>query len=364
MPPRSATVSRISRTVAFWSVQNHANHPCSSSTRTTRTNPPTGGYVPRNVLYFFIVCLPYRSNASVCQPPRAPARLARLIRSVPYFRGRPRPFLAMGLGTENSAASLRKRPTTTAPLAKARRRKGRFVNPPSTTTQIGSFSQPRQRTAHSTSSAASSSFVWNFQPYRADNSQTSLARTLQFGQQRQTDGAPQRVTHDPRERHPHMSVDKRLIGRSWRGIVVDSRPFHMRAVALGHRVVERQPYSAVGGHLLPHEIQQTPGNCLHFPTEARQEIIEILVVVAQAPRTQPVGHRATAHGKQRPNQHRAQAPSVALVQQAGHSIDPRRHRPWKLPRSHPWFLHPWCSRLESPAVKNYHLHYAMGGQGF
>ena len=55
---RSATVARISATVAFGSVQKKATHPSGSSTSTTRIMPPTGRQVATNVLYRFFAGLP------------------------------------------------------------------------------------------------------------------------------------------------------------------------------------------------------------------------------------------------------------------------------------------------------------------
>src|SRR3954454_24020177 len=49
---RSATIPRISATLAEVSVQKNARHPFDSSTRTTRITPPAGRQVARNVLYF------------------------------------------------------------------------------------------------------------------------------------------------------------------------------------------------------------------------------------------------------------------------------------------------------------------------
>src|SRR5208282_5417223 len=100
-----------------------------------------------------------------CQPRFCPARLARLIRFLPYLRGRPRlrrrPGRKMG-GRSRSAASLRSRPTTTTPAAKARLKNGNLVYPPSTTTHSVLPACFTSLTSHSKRSAACSSLVWNF----------------------------------------------------------------------------------------------------------------------------------------------------------------------------------------------------------
>ena len=65
---RSATVVRMSATLAEGSVQKNATHPVGSFTSTTRITPPTGRQVARNVLYRLTVGFPYRSNTPVVQP--------------------------------------------------------------------------------------------------------------------------------------------------------------------------------------------------------------------------------------------------------------------------------------------------------
>src|SRR6202020_1572632 len=59
---RSATIPRMSATLAEVSVQKHARQPFGSSTSTTRITPPAGLQVARNVLYFLTTFSPYRSN--------------------------------------------------------------------------------------------------------------------------------------------------------------------------------------------------------------------------------------------------------------------------------------------------------------
>ncbi len=80
---RSATVERISATVADTSVQKKATHPLGSSTNTTRIAPPTGRHIATNVLYRFFARLPYKSKMLVVQPRRCPARLAKSMRVSP-----------------------------------------------------------------------------------------------------------------------------------------------------------------------------------------------------------------------------------------------------------------------------------------
>ncbi len=80
MTNRSATVERISATVADTSVQKKATHPLGSSTNTTRIAPPTGRHIATNVLYRFFARLPYKSKMLVVQPRRCPARLAKSMR--------------------------------------------------------------------------------------------------------------------------------------------------------------------------------------------------------------------------------------------------------------------------------------------
>ena len=68
-------------------VLNHsfnADFHAGSSTSTTRITPPAGFQVARNVLYRLVTRSPYSVNASTVHPRLWPARLARLIRSVPY----------------------------------------------------------------------------------------------------------------------------------------------------------------------------------------------------------------------------------------------------------------------------------------
>jgi hypothetical protein len=48
---RSATIPRMSATLAEVSVQKYARQPVGSSTSTTRIAPPAGRQVARNVLY-------------------------------------------------------------------------------------------------------------------------------------------------------------------------------------------------------------------------------------------------------------------------------------------------------------------------
>ena len=77
---RSATVERISATLADTSVQKTATHPLGSSTSTTRIAPLTAATSPQNVLYRFFARLPYKSKMPVIQPRRCPARLANSMR--------------------------------------------------------------------------------------------------------------------------------------------------------------------------------------------------------------------------------------------------------------------------------------------
>jgi hypothetical protein len=74
-----------------------------------------------------------------------------------------------------------------------------------------------------------------------------LLTDVQQCPQRQRQRTPQRMSQGQRNRDPHMSVEKRLIGRraptrsgGRRGIVVNVDPFDLRAVALGGRIVDHQ----------------------------------------------------------------------------------------------------------------------------
>ena len=80
---RSATIPRMSATLAEVSVQKYARQPVGSSTSTTRITPPAGRQVARNVLYRLTTFTPYSSKVSEDQPRRWPARLARSITSGP-----------------------------------------------------------------------------------------------------------------------------------------------------------------------------------------------------------------------------------------------------------------------------------------
>lgn len=70
-------------------------------------------------MYRLVTRSPFSVKASVVHPRRWPARLVRLIRSVPKTRGRPGPRLSAGTigGNDQSAASHRNRLTTDLPAS-------------------------------------------------------------------------------------------------------------------------------------------------------------------------------------------------------------------------------------------------------
>ena len=67
-----------------------------------------------------------------------------------------------------------------------------------------------------------------------------LLANIQQRTQRQRQGTPPRMSQGQRNRDPHVSVEKRLIGRTRRGIVMHIRALDLRAVPLGGRIVDHQ----------------------------------------------------------------------------------------------------------------------------
>ena len=115
---RSATVPRMSATLAEVSVQKYARQPVGSSTSTTRITPPAGRQVARNVLYSLDRLLPVQlERVGGPAPPLAgPLGQVDHVRAVGRGRATP-PRRLRRRASVRRAASLRSRLTTVIPRA-------------------------------------------------------------------------------------------------------------------------------------------------------------------------------------------------------------------------------------------------------
>src|SRR5208282_2151380 len=121
---------------------------------------------------------------------------------------------------------------------------------------------------------------------------------IQERQQRQADRVPTGVPHDPRQRDPDMAVEKLLPGRPWRWIVMDARALDVLAVTLGRRVVDGEEQAFAGTDDLHRQPQKRAGEDFDIASEAAEEVIIALVIVAEFGSAQPTSHGASATCKE------------------------------------------------------------------
>ena len=103
-----------------------------------------------------------------------------------------------------------------------------------------------------------------------------------------------------RDRHPDVAVQEGLTRRAGSRVVVHVRPLDLRAVTLGRRVVDhqQQPHGERQG--LEEQQGQPRRNRFDLAAHAPQEVIIVLVVVADTGRSQPSGDGAAPAAEQHP----------------------------------------------------------------
>ena len=155
-------------------------------------------------------------------------------------------------------------------------------------------------------------------------------------------GTEARMPHGQRERHPDMSVEILLVGRSRRGIVMDVGPFDLRTVPLGGRVVDDRQ-KPIGQRQGPqHQKQQLGGDGFGLASECRQEVIIVLEVVADSGGPEPSRHGSSPVGEEDAHQQDRQSPAVSGVQPRRQPLAPLGPIFRTLPTTYR-IRHPWLS---------------------
>src|SRR5258708_39758454 len=99
-----------------------------------------------------------------------------------------------------------------------------------------------------------------------------------------------------------MTINELGAGRSRRRIVVNARPLDFRPVALAWRVVDGQQYPTLRHDHADGDLQHDPSQPLDLAANARDEVIIVLVILAQLAGAQPTRHGAPSTGEQQPAQ--------------------------------------------------------------
>jgi len=79
---------------------------------------------------------------------------------------------------------------------------------------------------------------------------------------------------------------------------MDAGAFDVLAVTLGRRVVDGEEEPIAGTDGVDRDAQQRAGNRFDIASEAAEEVIIALVIVAEVGGAQPTGDRASAAGKE------------------------------------------------------------------
>src|SRR5881394_665674 len=88
-----------------------------------------------------------------------------------------------------------------------------------------------------------------------------------------------------------MAIQKRLLGRPWRRIVMNPRALDQRAVAFGRRVVDGQEQPVVRLDYPHRDAKENGGDRFDIASEAAQEVIIEPEIVAEFAGPQPTGNR-------------------------------------------------------------------------
>ena len=139
---------------------------------------------------------------------------------------------------------------------------------------------------------------------------------IQQAEQRQTNRPPQRMTQHQRHRHPNVAVQKLLIGRPGRRIVMDAGALHLGTVALGGRIVHGHEQSLVSDRMYQQQSQEPLGQRLRSAPQRLQKVIVIGKVVADADGPQPSRDGPPPPRKDNPQNDQRQPPTVAGMQGA------------------------------------------------
>jgi hypothetical protein len=240
------------------------------------------------------------------------------------------------LGTVRSAASLRKRLMTMTPAWRAALRNGRLAYAP-----VRHYPDP---------------FVEKTQPICGPRHQ--LRRLFQLGLERdatswrqlldvlgpnveqgaqgEPNHAPVRVPDDPGDGDPDMTIEKLLVGRTRRGIMMDARAFNLWTCTFGRSVVQCEEQHIVSRYYLGDQTHEQTGDPLRLASHSADELIELLVVPAQATRPQPTGDGAASLSEQHAGDERQQAPRQLGMQDLAKLLDPCRDLRRQVPGRHPW----------------------------
>ena len=165
---------------------------------------------------------------------------------------------------------------------------------------------------------------------------------VELGQDRQADGPPESVPEDQGQRDPDVAVEVLAVGRARRGIVMDARSFHVRAVAFRGGVVQGHEQPRTRGQACQHKPQQPGGERFGLASHGGDEVIIWFPVVAHPGGPQPSGHGPSAGGEEHPREQDWQPPSALAVQPGRQPLDPVRPLLRTLV-----FRHPWLSGLRA-----------------
>jgi hypothetical protein len=139
-----------------------------------------------------------------------------------------------------------------------------------------------------------------------------------------------------------MAVQKRLIGRAGRGVVMDIGPFDFRPKSLGGRVVDHQQQTLGQGQGPQDQEHQLCCDRIGLASDRRKEIIVVLKAVADAGGSKPSGDGAPTAGEQDAQQQHGQSPTIAGVQPGAQPLAPLVPLIWSFPTTfrigHPWLL--------------------------
>jgi hypothetical protein len=163
-----------------------------------------------------------------------------------------------------------------------------------------------------------------------------LLANVQPRADRQPDRSPPGMTHDHCQRHPDMSVAKRIAAGTRRRIMMDACPLDTRSVAFGGGIVDGQEHALLAFEDRQQKDQQSDSQFLPSPPDTLQKEVEALKVVADAGGPNPRSDHSPATGEQRSQQHDREPPRRTTMQRLGQPLNLIFPFPRCVIRCHPW----------------------------
>src|SRR5581483_1461355 len=133
-----------------------------------------------------------------------------------------------------------------------------------------------------------------------------------------------------------MAIQKLLLGRTRRRVVMDAGAFDVRPIALGGRVVQGEQQAVADGKQAKRQPQQQAADELRLASQAAKKVIIGLVVVSQSAAAQPTGDGLASLSEEYAGAKRQQSPGQPGMQRLAELADPNEHLGGQLPLRHPW----------------------------